>query len=147
MDSLSSATVVSFTSEATAEAVTVEIGYVPAKVVAYVYNGANVDIYTWWDQAKFEDIADADGSEDDAIKLTGSTGITTIVDDAISKHTGGTEITTSVDENFRNRFGEIPTAYAAGDARNLKSSAGITLAAAIQVNSGVVVLEAYRLAE
>lgn len=131
--------IVAFASEATAEAVNIMLGFVPAYVV-YLRdtNGTNPNRYEWFNTDDYPSwSADADGDNDTCLLTTGSTGVVTVIDDGIKPYAGAEVVASGTDENFRDREGDIP-------AVGTVTSQGITIPAAIQTNSGRNVVLAYR---
>lgn len=124
--------VVPFASESTEEAVTLMLGYEPAFVILFSQvTATSPDIVFWVHPDYNGQMADADGSDDDVMFLTGSTGVVTIVDDGIAAHAGGTTITSSNDENFRYQDGSAVVV-----ADTPVSKKGITIGTGLQANSG-----------
>ena len=130
----------SFVSEGTAEDVTVMFGFVPAHVILVTGEGAtNSDVYEWYNPDYFPQVTNSSGANDVLI-TTGSTGVRTRGTSGISAHEGGTAITSSNDENFRvweTGVAPSPTAVPV-------SKAGITIAAAIQGNTAICLVKAWR---
>lgn len=127
-----------FTSKSTKADAYVMFGFVPTHVrVITDHGGTNPDLFEWFDATKFDEIANADSDNDDAFKLTGSTGVVTVVDDAISTHSGGTLITSSNKVDYFTRLGANPTA---GD----YSQAGVVVKSGIQTNSKKNLVIAFR---
>lgn len=124
--------IVPWSSESTEEDCTLMLGYVPAFILHFEDVAAtNPNLYFWAHPDYNGQMADADGDDDDAIKVTGSSGIFTVIDDAIAADTGGTTITSSNDENFRYHDG---TAVVVADTP--VSKAGVKIKTACQVNGG-----------
>lgn len=128
-----------FTSEASAADAYIWLGYEPDFVILIANSTAtSPDVYLWPNTKKFTQWQDSDGDGDDVLKITGTTGVITKVDDGIAAHLGGTAITASNDQSHFKADGTNPVA---GDV----SQKGIVVKAGIQTNSGENFLIALRL--
>lgn len=132
--------IIPWTSEGTEEDCTLMLGYEPAFVIHFWDVAATNPSVVYWFHPDYNGVmADADGDDDDAILTTGSSGVNTVIDDAIAKHAGGTTITSSNDENFRYQDG---SAVVVADTPISKK--GITLKTAVQTNSGKNITVCFR---
>ena len=119
-----------FTSEATAAAIRLQLGFVP-DYVEYIENanGTNPNRRFWVNRDQFASIA---AGADDSILETGSSGVNTLDTASIAVYNGG-DIVTAADVTaglYRDRQGNVATA-------GQRSQAGITIPAGDQTNSGV----------
>lgn len=119
-----------FTSEATAAAVRLMLGFVP-DYVQYIQdaNGTNPNLRIWVNRDQFDTIA---AGADDSIIVTGSSGIFTLDTASIAVYNGG-DIVTAADVTaglYRDRQGNEPVA-------GTRSLAGISIPAGDQTNAGV----------
>ena len=119
-----------FTSEGTAAAIRLQLGFVPDYVEYWENaNGTNPNRRFWVNRAQFASIA---AGADDSIIETGSSGINTLDTASIAVYNGG-DIVTAADVTaglYRDRQGNAATA-------GQRSQAGITIPAGDQTNSGV----------
>lgn len=119
-----------WTSESTAAAVRLMLGFVP-HFAHFIFdaNGTNPNERYWVNRDIFTMIA---AGADDSILITGSTGVATLDTASVATYAGG-DIVTAADVTaglYRDRLGNEPAA-------GTRSLAGLSIPAGDQVNSGV----------
>lgn len=124
-----------FTSAATAADATVMLGAVPdyAMIISNA-GGTNPDLIFWVNDDKYDKWPGTDGN--DALKLTGSSGIITQDADGVEKHDGDTEVTASNDQDIFKADGANPDV-------GQRTQAGIVVKASAQTDSGENIVLAY----
>jgi|ERR1051326_8672095 hypothetical protein len=128
-----------FTSESTAAAAVVELGFVPdMAIVIFDAQGTNPNMRLWFNISKSY-LSNAAAGSDDSILMTGSTGVYTLDTASIAAYSGGDTVA-SADVTaglYHNRAG---TVQAAGHI----TAAGLSIPAGDQVNSGKNIIIAFR---
>lgn len=124
-----------FTSASTAADATIMLGAVPDAVIV-ISNAAatNPDFIFWVNGEKYGKWPGTDN--DDALKLTGSTGVVTQLAQGVIIHDGDTEVTTSNDQDIFKADGSNPSS---GD----RTQAGVIVDATAQTDSGENIVLAF----
>ena len=124
-----------FTSAATAVDATIMLGFVP-DFCLLISNAAatNPNMFFWVNGAKYSAWPGTDNN--DALLLTGSSGVVTQHANGIEAHEGNTEVTSSNDQDIYEVDGTNPVA---GE----RTKAGVIVDSTAQTNSGVNILLAF----
>jgi hypothetical protein len=140
-------TVVEFISASTAGVVNLELGFQPDAVIHIQdHGGTNPNIRIWANVAEFPGWAAAL-----SLLVTGSTGVITRVTTGITVFAGGTTLAAAETENSDPKHVSLEGAARAtfrgaaiSATNNYVTSQGLTLAAALQTNSGRNLVIAFR---